>query len=83
MAVKRRVSRWGGQAGVAVATIAIRAYQVLLAPHLVGGCRHTPSCSAYAIEALQRHGLRRGLRLAIARIWRCRPHGTFGYDPVP
>lgn len=64
--------------------ILIRAYQILLAPHLVGsGCRHLPSCSEYAIEALRRHGVWQGGGIALARLWRCRPKGTYGYDPVP
>lgn len=64
--------------------IAIRAYQVLLAPHLVGSsCRHWPSCSEYAVLALRRHGVWQGGGIALARVWRCRPRGTYGYDPVP
>jgi putative membrane protein insertion efficiency factor len=61
----------------------IRGYQVALAPLLIGGCRHLPSCSEYAEEALRKHGLREGVRLAANRLWRCRPKGSFGYDPVP
>jgi hypothetical protein len=71
------------RAAVLVLTAAIRSYQVLLAPHLAGGCRHIPSCSEYSIAALDRHGPWRGMRLTAARLWRCRPKGTFGYDPVP
>ncbi|MEQ1874129.1 MAG: membrane protein insertion efficiency factor YidD [Ilumatobacteraceae bacterium] len=46
-------------------------------------CRFTPSCSAYAKEALELHGRRRGLWLALRRILRCRPFGPSGWDPVP
>lgn len=46
-------------------------------------CRFTPSCSAYAIEALQTHGTRRGLWLTARRLLRCRPFGPSGFDPVP
>lgn len=60
----------------------VRGYQLLIAPLWVGGCRHYPSCSAYAIEALQVHGAKRGTRMAIGRLLRCRPGGTYGYDPV-
>ena len=60
----------------------IRAYKLVLAPLWIGGCRHVPSCSDYAIEALQLKGIQKGTSLSLKRIWRCRPGGTFGYDPV-
>lgn len=64
--------------------IPIRAYQFALRPLLVGGvCRHVPTCSEYAAEAITRHGPWRGFRLAMGRIARCRPGGTKGFDPVP
>lgn len=46
-------------------------------------CRYIPTCSHYAEEALVRHGLRRGLLLALKRLGRCHPFGSFGFDPVP
>jgi len=46
-------------------------------------CRHTPSCSNYAIEAINIHGAFKGSILSIKRILRCNPFGTYGYDPVP
>lgn len=46
-------------------------------------CRFTPSCSSYALEALEVHGRRRGLWLAVRRLLRCRPFGPSGWDPVP
>ena len=61
----------------------IRAYQFVLRPLLVGGCRFIPTCSEYAIEAIRRHGAWRGGRMALARIIRCRPGVLGGYDPVP
>ena len=45
-------------------------------------CRHIPTCSNYAIEAIETYGLIKGLFLSIKRILRCRPLGTYGYDPV-
>lgn len=61
----------------------IRTYQ-LSASALVGRqCRHVPSCSAYADEAIQRHGLWAGGWMGAARICRCHPWGTSGFDPVP
>lgn len=61
----------------------IGVYQVALAPTLGPACRYAPSCSRYASEAIERHGLRRGCWLAARRIARCHPFGGMGYDPVP
>lgn len=61
----------------------IRLYRFTLSPFFRGACRHEPSCSAYAEEAVRRHGAFSGARLAIARLARCRPFGSHGYDPVP
>jgi putative membrane protein insertion efficiency factor len=66
-----------------LAIAAIRAYQLLLSPLLAPACRFDPSCSSYAVEAIERHGLFRGSWLAAARIGRCHPWGGFGHDPVP
>lgn len=62
---------------------AIKAYQWSLSPWLGTSCRHLPTCSAYAAEAIERHGPWRGGRLALGRLARCRPWGSSGYDPVP
>ena len=59
------------------------AYQVLLSPLFRGCCRFEPSCSNYAIEALQVHGAFKGSLLAAWRLLRCHPFGSYGYDPVP
>jgi hypothetical protein len=69
-------------AGARLALGLIRAYQIF--SHAWGGhCRFTPSCSAYAHEAIARHGVARGLALAARRLARCHPLGGSGYDPVP
>ena len=62
---------------------AVRAYQLALSPFAGGACRFTPSCSDYAIQALQEHGAVRGLGLALRRVGRCHPLGSSGFDPVP
>jgi putative membrane protein insertion efficiency factor len=61
----------------------IRFYRYAVSPLLAPRCRYEPSCSAYALEALQQHGPLRGLWLAVRRIGRCHPWGSHGYDPVP
>jgi hypothetical protein len=61
----------------------VEAYRVTLSPLLGGHCRFTPSCSVYAEEALRRHGAGRGTALALARLARCHPFRSGGYDPVP
>ena len=60
----------------------VRAYQIALSPMHAPSCRFQPSCSSYAIEALQRHGPIWGSLLAMGRLARCHPLGGFGYDPV-
>jgi len=62
---------------------AVRGYQLLLAPFAGGACRFEPSCSAYAIEAIVRHGAWRGSWLALRRVSRCHPFSRPGIDPVP
>lgn len=61
----------------------IRAYRLILSPWLGHCCRFQPSCSVYAIEALETHGPLRGLWLTVRRLARCHPWGGFGYDLVP
>jgi putative membrane protein insertion efficiency factor len=61
----------------------IRLYQLIVSPVLPPSCRYLPSCSDYALEALTRHGMLRGLALALRRLARCHPWGGSGYDPVP
>ena len=61
----------------------IRAYQLAISPLLGSRCRFYPSCSDYSMAALRRHGLIKGLWLAVRRIGRCHPWHPGGYDPVP
>lgn len=61
----------------------IEVYRVTLAPLIGGFCRYMPSCSAYAEEAIRRHGAVRGARLAAGRLLRCHPFHPGGFDPVP
>lgn len=68
---------------IALAVGVVRAYQILLSPFAGGACRFHPSCSEYAVEAIQTHGAWHGLRLALARIARCHPFARAGFDPVP
>ena len=58
-------------------------YRLVISPLLGANCRFQPTCSAYALEALAKHGALRGGWLALRRILRCRPAGGSGYDPVP
>ncbi|MDX1799612.1 MAG: membrane protein insertion efficiency factor YidD [Marinobacter sp.] len=61
----------------------IRVYQYAISPMMASHCRHYPTCSAYAVEAIERHGAIKGLYLATARLLRCHPWAEGGYDPVP
>ena len=61
----------------------VRFYQAAISPWLPAACRYTPTCSAFAIDALREHGALRGSWLAARRVGRCHPWGGFGYDPVP
>ena len=65
------------------AALLIRAYQVAIGPMLGPACRFEPSCSHYALEAVERHGATRGAWLALRRLSRCHPWGGSGIDVVP
>lgn len=69
--------------GAALARGLIRLYQLTLSAFFGRTCRHLPTCSEYADEAIATFGLWPGLCMALARFWRCRPFGSHGYDPVP
>ncbi|HEX5788001.1 MAG TPA: membrane protein insertion efficiency factor YidD [Woeseiaceae bacterium] len=61
----------------------VRGYRYAVSPLFAGRCRYTPTCSEYALAALEAHGAFRGGALALRRIARCHPWGGAGYDPVP
>ena len=61
----------------------VKFYQYFISPMLGSNCNFTPTCSAYSIEALKKHGPVKGLLLSIWRILRCNPWGGHGHDPVP
>lgn len=67
----------------AVLRALIRVYQLTLSSIFGRTCRHIPSCSAYTDEAIATHGAWAGVWMGMARIWRCRPFGSSGLDPVP
>ncbi len=61
----------------------VRAYRYLLSPLLGNHCRYYPSCSEYALSALEQHGALRGSWMSVRRLARCHPFHTGGFDPVP
>lgn len=63
--------------------ILVRGYQATLGAIMPPVCRYQPTCSRYAVEALERHGALRGSWLTVRRLVRCNPWGGMGYDPVP
>jgi hypothetical protein len=69
--------------GVRVVIAMLRAYKLVLSPFFAGSCRFLPSCSDYAREAVETHGVRRGGCLAAGRLLRCHPLAAAGFDPVP
>ena len=72
-----------GQLPRQLLVLPIRGYQRFISPALPPSCRFTPSCSAYAVEAITRHGALRGSWLAARRLVRCHPFHPGGVDPVP
>ena len=61
----------------------IRFYKRAISPYMPQACRFTPTCSEYAVQAIERYGALKGLRLSIWRVLRCNPFCKGGYDPVP
>ncbi|MBO4298509.1 MAG: membrane protein insertion efficiency factor YidD [Clostridia bacterium] len=71
------------EAGKKVMLGMIRFYRGAISPYTPAACRYTPTCSAYAQEAIEKYGARKGGYLAAKRILRCHPFHPGGYDPVP
>ncbi len=67
---------------VRICVASLKGYKSYISPLLPPSCRFTPTCSEYAIEAMQRRGFIRGLFLAVYRLLRCHPFARGGYDPV-
>jgi putative membrane protein insertion efficiency factor len=63
--------------------LVVKGYRLLLSPWLGSSCRFTPTCSAYALDALESHGTAKGSYLTLRRLSRCHPWCAGGYDPVP
>lgn len=61
----------------------VHVYRIFISPFFPSACRYTPTCSGYALEALQKYGPVKGTWLAAKRFSRCHPWGGSGYDPVP
>jgi putative membrane protein insertion efficiency factor len=66
-----------------VVTFILRAYKLVISPILPSACRFSPTCSEYMLEAVQNHGVGRGIWLGVKRLGRCHPFCEGGYDPVP
>lgn len=64
------------------AVLMLRGYKWMISPWFPPSCRYVPTCSEYAMEALERYGVIRGSRMALARLLRCHPFVKGGYDPV-
>ena len=69
--------------GARILALPVKAYRLIFSPWVGHNCRYQPTCSAYALEALEKHGALKGGWLAARRILRCHPWGQSGYDPVP
>jgi len=74
---------WAKSVAKAIVKAPVHAYRYTLKPLVGWECRHLPTCSEYAREAVDRHGALHGLALAARRVLRCHPLGSHGYDPVP
>jgi len=72
-----------GQCFKRMILILVRGYQWFISPIIPAHCAHSPTCSHYMLEAVQKHGAGRGIWLGLKRLLRCHPFSKGGYDPVP
>ncbi|MBM9605151.1 membrane protein insertion efficiency factor YidD [Desulfopila inferna] len=79
MTIKINPLQWPGKTALGL----IKFYRYIISPLLPPSCRFTPTCSCYALEAIERYGLLRGLFFSVRRIARCHPFCSGGYDPLP
>ncbi|HEY3390720.1 MAG TPA: membrane protein insertion efficiency factor YidD [Prolixibacteraceae bacterium] len=79
----KKVVRWIRWCLIRILMLPVYFYKYAISPMTPASCRHIPSCSEYAIDALKTHGPVKGIYLATRRILKCHPWGTHGYDPVP
>ena len=77
------IETWAHALAAWCAKLPIHLYRLTLKPLFGWPCRHLPTCSEYALDAIDRNGAWRGLWLTASRLSRCRPGGTAGYDPAP
>ena len=66
-----------------VLILLIKSYQLIISPWLPNACRFHPTCSQYGIEAINKHGIIKGVYLLTKRLLKCHPWGGHGYDPIP
>ena len=79
----QQLIKYLGKGVVYLLILPVKFYQYVISPMIGPSCRYTPTCSAYTIEALKKHGPIKGLWLSIKRILSCNPWGGSGHDPVP
>lgn len=79
----KKVASWIRWILIKILMLPVYFYKYVISPMTPASCRHIPSCSEYAVEALNIHGPFKGIYLATKRILKCHPWGTHGYDPVP
>jgi hypothetical protein len=75
----KKILKWLGLPFIGL----IKLYQLIISPMLGPKCRFTPTCSTYALQAIEKYGPFKGLWLGLKRISRCHPFGGSGYDPIP